>query len=344
MVASYFSDAELAVLKIDEMIIHLVGPDKAKDYKEYDACNFSRHQAVFLQMFREAAKGQRCKFLAASGVRQTLASDPNGANFVQTSKDIAELFQENHTKNSLAGAFVFARLDVNRRYFWASLKYDKGTGLQYKTVNQNGKLVFEVEGVANPMPTDAKALQKSVLITGTNTGDEVCVNQRGNAAADYLLKWLDVERLYDDAKGTEKLKKALQKTAHAMGDDLDKDDRKRWRGHLHAFATARSMFDTSSTPNFLAQLFPKTTDRALLEKKFNSEANKQKLGGTKFKPDPSVATKPTRRTLDGVNGVRASFTDAAKTANDVSVTRIDGTDDYQVEMIIRNAKDTMDEV
>lgn len=343
MTASYFTEQQLNQLSIQKMIIHLVGPNES-DYEEFDDCDVSSFGAIFDEMFRDAAKGQRCNFLTGSGVQQTLASDPVGRDFVATSKIMASLFQAKHPKNALPGAFVWAMLNVGGSVYWASLKYDKGSSLRYERTTQNGMTVFQVKDVSNPMPTDSKTLQKSVLITGVNPGDEVCVNQRNNSAAsNYLLNWLDVERSYSDADGTEKLKKALQKTVTRLGTALHRNDRKSWAANLHGAASANGIFDTSATAAFLGQIFPQSTNRDAINKAFDQEVRAQKIAGTSFSLDASIAKKPTMTIIEGSNGVQAKYADSARLAGEVDIQQIDGTQDVQVTMTIKDAIDTLHE-
>ncbi len=205
---AFFEEEQLAGMRIDRMVFHLVGP-RPSDFVRLEAMDPGRFAAFFIDRIRSVNSGAEYLFSDASATRERLhriAEDPS--LFQEESEKLAEDFQHKHGGGTAAGAFLVFILSAGGSQFFALLKYDDETVLTYDVEEgDDGRKRVTLDALERTFVQNNNALQKSALIRLTDAGGDLTVFDRQNPqkVARYFEGFLDARRVHDDADLTEKL-------------------------------------------------------------------------------------------------------------------------------------------
>lgn len=218
---AFFDEHQLAALRIEQMVFHLVGP-KAENFVRLEAIDPGPFTGFFLERIGSVNSGAPYEFTDASATRERLArisADPS--RFQDESEKLADDFQREHGGATAAGAFLVFRLTAGAEEFFALLKYDDETVLTYDVEEADGgRKRVNLEALERTFVQNREALQKSALVRLTDGGGELRVLDRRNQqkVARYFEAFLAAKRLHDDADLTERLVKLTRDLIRANKD------------------------------------------------------------------------------------------------------------------------------
>jgi len=192
----YLTDAELIGLRVEKMIIHLVGkPDEP--FEPRDEIDVQEEGFFRARIQSEAGDGVHA-FSDVSDVRQHLESVANGrVTFTQGGQALARRFFEMHVRQSVSGAFFVLQLHsgVPNSMLFALIKYDYREAVEL--TDAGGRSVLRA--IVQAFVKDRHAVQKFCLVRVTNgVADQVvCASDRMKDApdlTDYFERYLGVKR------------------------------------------------------------------------------------------------------------------------------------------------------
>lgn len=195
----FFSDGERADLRIERMIMHVVGEPTFTAAREFPRVE---QEAYFLDRLLAMDSAAVFQFLEGSVTQATLEQMAvENTPFQTGARHLSRQFGLSHPGQSKDGAFFIFQLAVAdpATRLYAMLKYD------YKTVLAKSRTssTKQLRKIVDAFVQDASALQKSCLVRVTDglAASEVSAKDRMGKSpdlTDYFRSFLDVERARTD--------------------------------------------------------------------------------------------------------------------------------------------------
>ncbi|AKC07225.1 nucleoid-associated protein [Agrobacterium tumefaciens] len=303
---------DLARLRIDRMIFHVVGPEE-NDLTLMDEVEIEGFEPFFLERIRETNVGNRFEFIGINvGVRPSLAAiNEEPENFVTISKALAETFQNLHENTAKKGAFIVAKLSGLATPTFALIKFDDLRVLRFLHQTTGGTVTATVSEVENTFQEDKKAMQKSALILLDDEGGSLAVYDRTNRrdVTKYFRNFLGAKRLYDGAQATERLKTALTEAYQKHLQEMPQEVKSTWRTKLYEATRNLETLDTEDMGNFMVSVFGEYGINERFKATIASELQRQKISGEAIEIAPAMITKPAVRQVKTQEGIQVRIPD-----------------------------------
>lgn len=322
----FFDEQQLAALRIEQMVFHLVGPSP-ENFVRLEAINPGPFAGFFLERVGSVNSGAPYEFSDASATRERLArisADPN--RFQEESEKLAEDFQREHGGATAGGAFLVFRLMAGAEEFFALLKYDDETVLTYEMEEaEGGRKRVNLEAVERTFVQNREALQKSALVRLTPAGGELRVLDRRNQqkVARYFEAFLAAKRLHDDAELTEKLVKVVRDLIRANKELVPPEVHKEANRRCYAAAAAGGQLGVDDQKRFLeAVVGQNLADDHPLVQKFRSALRRERIEGAPVALNPDKVRPPALVRYVTVNQIQIRVPDDMRQAVEVKDDRI----------------------
>lgn len=223
---SYLTDEELGSLRVDRMIIHLVGrpeePFQPREEIEVQEEGFFR-----ARIQNEAGDGVH-SFVDGSAVRQILERMARRElAFTSGGQELARRFFDLHVRQSVSGAFFVIELgsDQPNTILYALIKYDYREAVEL--TDSGGRSVLRA--IVQAFVKERRAVQKFCLVRVVDgiAHEMVCASDRMKEApdlTDYFERYLGVHRSKSNTELSMKLNEVLRGALQDVKDVLPNSD------------------------------------------------------------------------------------------------------------------------
>lgn len=311
----FFNDQELAELRINRMILHVVS--KSKDefvaQPELDLTGVD-HLDFFLARLFDAALDSVHEFKASSDTKSTIEQIASGAiGFEKGAQELTRRFDKAHPQTATAGAFFVFELIVDDPTvrLYGMMKYDYRQAVElYEKQGRNA-----LRQIVQAFVQEKGAIQKAAIVRARNGIAEPALSARdrmGNPPdlTDYFEGFLEVKRERNNAQLSQDLRVALRSVVEDLRDYLpDRDVPAALRAAKEALQ-GREKVDEAAVQEalFVAAGRPEEeAARAAVERAVAKHLKAKKLNGVTFKPDASVLRTAARRRIRTAEGVIIEF-------------------------------------
>lgn len=305
---TFFDDAELAALRIERLVFHLVGPT-SEDFVRLEEIRPGKFAEFFLDRIRSVGGGAAYEFSDASATRERLARIAADASvFQEESELLAQDFQRRHGGSSAKGAFLIAVLATGDGQAFALLKYDDERVLSYELEDaEDGRKRVALDALERTLVQNREALQKAVLVRLRERGGDLLVLDRQNQqkVARFFEGFLDAVRLHDDAALTAKLVAVTRQVIRENRDLVPPEVFRQAASRTHAAASGGGSLAADGQKGFLDAVLGQTLpDDSPLLKKFVGALRRNRIDGAPVKLDARDVRPPTGERIRTKNGIQ----------------------------------------
>lgn len=345
---SFLSDEEVASLRINRMIFHVVG-------KNLDVPVLLReitplqHVDFFLERIKSSLKGNLFTFIANSNTDRILRIIKNDADnepicFTEQSKLLASDFQSHHSGgNTSMGCFFLFELMANDNKLYAIIKYDNEDVVRYvldeqQTENQIPRL----ERFNESFVRKAEAMQKIALIrlSDEEHGGDIVVRDRSKRTniSGYFKGFLQVKRINSEEELCDKLVDVLKEVFKKHKELLPEGIQKSGVNKIYE-VLGRGDFDYNSEEptSLLTSIFGPVDEQSPIKKSFSTLSRDYGIDGESFRIIANNIQKPVRRRIETAENVVISY-------NANHRPEIIDTDDGKKKITITTARIVIDDI
>jgi hypothetical protein len=311
----FFTDEELDSLKINHMILHVVGG------QTFTAAPVRKvqHEPFFISKIIGTAVDPVFTFDASSSTMDRLQEIASGAQtFERGAQGLAFSFNQKHVSGSSDGALFMFELTVldPRVRIYSLIKYDYREALQQDPAQPDGVLLR----IINAFIDDNRAIQKAALIRVVNGGAEAQVSARDRVKratpdiTDYFRDFLGVTREVSDEELSRKVLELLQGTLQKLKKDLPGQDVSTALATARALLGNRQKVDKRAIVEAVLMGAGEPTDpkvRKKITEETETRIRKAKLDNLAFKPVRAVLRQSPMRRIRTTEGVIVTFPDSA---------------------------------
>lgn len=319
----FLTDDEREQLRIESMILHVVGDD------EFDPqpTRAVEHASFFTARILDTDTAAVFQFKEVSDSREQLQNmATGGATFETGAQELSREFSRQHGGTARDGAFFIFDLrtqNPNVRIY-SLIKYDYREAIE-QAESEDGEQ--RLRRIIHALIDDKKAIQKAALVRVVDGQAEpmVAACDRTKPApeiADYFATFLDVERIHSDQELNRRLVEALRKTFSDCKDLLPDNDVARALQHAKGVLRDRQEIDEEAIVDaVLAAAGHPDDDEAIvvLRRRTTQKLRAHRLRGLAFPPDRTVLRKPPLRRIRTTEGVTVTYPDEV---NAVTVHRV----------------------
>lgn len=309
---SYLTDEELDNLRVERMIIHLVGkPDEP--FAPRDEIDVQEEAFFRARIQSEAGDGVH-SFVDGSEVRDILERIAKGRiSFAKGGQALARRFFDLHVRQSVSGAFFVLQLrtgDRNSRLF-ALIKYDYREAVEL--TDAAGRSVLRA--IVQAFVKERRAVQKFCLVRVTNgVADEVvCASDRMKEApdlTDYFERYLGVQRSKSNTELSKRLNEALRGALQDVKDVLPNADVGAAMSRAKLALQGRATVSNDDVVDAVLHAANRPDDenvRSRIDTVTRRTLKRQQLQDVEFRPDRATLQVQPRRVVRTVEEVRLEF-------------------------------------
>lgn len=310
---AFLTDAERRSLKIEAMILHVVGqqPFVAEPARAVE------HAAFFAARILDTDVAPVHSFGEDSPTRDRLERMARGEEpFEAGAQALAAEFSRLHGATTREGAFFVFALgsDDPRARLYSLIKYD-----YREAIEQTDDRRHLLRRIVHAFIDDRKAIQKSALVRIVDGRAEAAVAAHDRVAtgpeiSDYFAAFLGVRRSRSDRELNAELAEVLRKTLQESREVLPDHDVARALHHAKAVLRDRRRIHEEAVADAVLSAAgdPQDDDtRARLLARASRKLEAAKLGGLSFPPVRQVLERPPLRRIRTVEGVVLSYPDEA---------------------------------
>ena len=304
-------DTELAILKIERMVFHIVGP-RPEHFQRLVEISPGEFEDFFADRIRSASRGNSYLFSDKAQTQSRLLSIlMNTARFQEESEKLAEDFQRAHGGQTAPGAFMVFLLRCGARRAFALMKYDDNTVLTYQLEDAAaGRKKAKLESLQRNFVKDPSALQKAALITLDPEPGVLNVMDRRNGAevARYFELFLGAKREFDHCELTKRIVDAAISAVLDNQDLVPPEVYREARRRAYNAAAGGGEITPDSSKTFLEAMFgTQLDDDDPIVRRYQTKLRVQRIQDESFKLDPTGLKRPRRRNIETSRGVRVTF-------------------------------------
>jgi hypothetical protein len=310
----FFTDDELANLRIERMNFQIVGQDS---FAQRPAMRAVEQPDFFLGRILEIDIGAAFSFDDQSKAKELIEKIARGrATFPVGAVSLAQDFDSRHVGQSKPGAFFFFQLAGSQAntQLYAMLKYDYSEVLTLRKTAGSEQLRRIVQAFVK----DKRALQKSALVRVVDGVAEALIAVKDRAAkspdiTDFFSKFLGVSRTRDDvelnkeaAQGLAEIAKQAPQGTWPQGEAAAlraMREALRLRTEVSIEAVQEVVFAAAGQPQ----------DEAVaesLERLAERVWRRRRLSGLGFRPDPNVFRVASSRRVRTVEHIKIEYPEA----------------------------------
>ena len=310
---SVLDEEELAALKIERMVFHIVGP-KEEQFQRLEEMEPGAFAGFFVERIRSASRGNVYRFTDLAQTRARLLSIlMNGGRFQEESERLADDFQRAHGGQTAPGAFLVFLLSCGDRRAFALLKYDDDTVLTYDLEEgEEGRKKATLASLQRNFVKNPDALQKAAIITLDPEPGFLTVLDRRNGAkiARYFENFLGAKREFTEEDLTKRIYDATIETILENEDLVSEDVYREARRRAYGAAAAGGVVSADQNKTFLESVLgaPLPDDDPIIAK-FKSKLRAHRIENESFNLVHTSITRPRQRKIETVAGVRIQFSE-----------------------------------
>lgn len=309
---SYLTDDEIASLRVERMIIHLVGHQDQK-FVPRDEIEVQQEGFFRARIQSEAGDGVH-SFTDGSSVKPILERMARQElEFAAGGQELARRFWDLHVRQSVSGAFFVLemRSNVPDTVLYALIKYDYREAVELADLG--GRSVLRA--IVQAFVKERRAVQKFCLarITKGVADPAVCASDRMKEApdlTDYFERYLGVHRTRSNTELSGKLNEALRGALEDLKDHLPNRDVGSAVGRAKIALQGRSSVTNDDIVDAILHAADRPDDeeiRAQIDNVTRKKLKKQNLQDVEFRPDPQTLRVQPRRVVRTAEEVRLEF-------------------------------------
>lgn len=310
---AFLTDAERRTLKIETMILHVVGQEPF----EPEPARAVEHAPFFVARILDTDVSAVHSFTDDSPTRSRLERMARGKEpFEAGAQALSREFSRLHGATTREGAFfIFAlRTDEPKTRLYSLIKYD-----YREAIEQTGNERHLLRRIVHAFIDDRRAIQKSALvrIVGGRAEAAVAAHDRVTSSSeisDYFAAFLGVRRTRSDEELNAQVAEVLRRTLQESRDALPDHDVARALHHAKAVLRDRRQIHEEAVADAVLSAAGDPDDddtRTRLLARTTRKLEAAKLGGLSFPPDRKVLERPPLRRIRTVEGVVLSYPDEA---------------------------------
>ncbi|MBN9147948.1 MULTISPECIES: nucleoid-associated protein [unclassified Nitrobacter] len=308
----YLTDEEFGNLRVERMIIHLVG--KADEpFAPRDEIDVQEEGFFRARIQSEAGDGVH-SFVDGSEVRQIVERMAKGRmSFAKGGQALARRFFDLHVRQSVSGAFFVLQLGADDRdtKLFALIKYDYREAVEL--TDADGRSVLRA--IVQAFVKERRAVQKFCLIRVNNgAADElVCASDRMKEApdlTDYFERYLGVQRSKSNSELSKRLNEALRGTLQEVKDLLLNADVGAAMSKAKLALQGRATVSNDDVVDAVMHAADRPDDediRTRIDNVTRRTLKRQQLQDVEFRPDRATLQVQPRRVVRTVEEVRLEF-------------------------------------
>lgn len=308
---SYFQEDEGDFLKIEKMILHVVG---VGDFEPQPQMDVVEQEEFFLDRIREIDASSLFTFDEDSQTKRTIGEVASGAlSFEEGAQRLARDFSGRHSGASADGALFMLELssNVDNSTLYSIFKYDYREAIERTAKDGQSHLRRIVEAFV----ADKRAVQKSCLIRvqdGVVTESVAAQDRMGRSPdlTDYFAAFLNVKRSRTDQELNRGLTDALRQILTDRRADLPNQDAAAALRSVKDALGQRQRIDNAAVLEavLVAAGNPEEADIvSAFETSVSRKLRSAKLTGVEFAPDQQVLRRAARKRIQTVEGVTLEY-------------------------------------
>ena len=304
---SFLSDAEAASLRIEHMILHVVGGDGP--FRPQPVLENVEGAGFFLARIMDSASDAVHQFSEPSLTKECIARIASGLESFETgAQNLSHRFSTLHVGASTDGAFFVFQLGTSEPSvkLYSLIKYDYREAVELTRRGGRNRLRQIVQAFVR----EKRAMQKSALIRvrGGLVEAAVSATDRMGSSPDlteYFERFLEVSRHRDDVELSKRLNETLRHALEECKEILpDRDVVGALRRAKECLRGREAVSDDAVHEAILvASNPPSELERAQLERATRKFLRQNRLAGVTFRPDPAILRTSARRKVRTVEGV-----------------------------------------
>lgn len=310
----FFTENEVAGIKIKNMILHVVGGEEFLP----QSARHVEHEEFFIARIMDTDSDAIFSFRESSQTKAQLERIAKGSeSFERGSQALSANFSRWHVNSSRDGALFIFELECETAdvKIYSLIKYDYSEAIEQSSVEDGGLL----RRIVHAFVADKKAIQKSALIRVRNGEAEVLVSARDRMKkapeiVDYFANFLDVTRSMSDVELNKKAVTVLKDTLQACKEDLIDCSVPRAFSKAKAMLSQRMEVDESSIMEAVIVSAGSPNDEKVLARLQNTVRRKirsAKIENLVFPADPEILGRPPIRRIRTTEGVTVLYPDDA---------------------------------
>jgi hypothetical protein len=308
----YLTEEELDNLRVERMIIHLVGkPDEPFAARDEIVV---QEEAFFRARIQSEAGDGVHSFVDGSEVKQIVERIAKGKMpFAKGGQALARRFFDLHVRQSVSGAFFVLELRTGNRdtKLFALIKYDYREAVELTDADGHSVL----RAIVQAFVKERRAVQKFCLVRVTNgVADElVCASDRMKEApdlTDYFERYLGVRRSKSNSELSKRLNEALRGTLQEVKDVLPNADVGAAMSKAKLALQGRATVTNDDIVDSVLHAADRPDDakvRTRIDSVTRRTLKRQQLHDVEFRPDRAALQVQPRRVVRTVEEVRLEF-------------------------------------
>jgi nucleoid associated protein NdpA len=308
----YLTEEELDNLRVERMIIHLVGkPDEPFAARDEIVV---QEEAFFRARIQSEAGDGVHSFVDGSEVKQIVERIAKGKMpFAKGGQALARRFFDLHVRQSVSGAFFVLELRAGNRdtKLFALIKYDYREAVELTDADGHSVL----RAIVQAFVKERRAVQKFCLVRVTNgVADElVCASDRMKEApdlTDYFERYLGVRRSKSNSELSKRLNEALRGTLQEVKDVLPNADVGAAMSKAKLALQGRATVTNDDIVDSVLHAADRPDDekvRTRIDSVTRRILKRQQLHDVEFRPDRAALQVQPRRVVRTVEEVRLEF-------------------------------------
>jgi hypothetical protein len=307
---AFLNDEELASLRIEHSVFHIVGPGE-EHFQLLAAFDPGSHEEFFLGRIRSVNGGNRYEFLEDAPVRAQLARiDADSNAFQEESEKLATAFNNAHGGSTAVGAFLIVVLTCSTGRVFALLKFEDEKVLSYDFVRaRSGKPKPTFGEIQRTFVQNRNALQKAALVRISRKGGTLCVVDRQNPQrpAAYFEQFLLARRQRTETELTKAIVELTRNVAQKHRTSLPEGTVRNLAQRIYDATLSGGAVDGEDSRAWLQSILGPLPDDSPVVKDFNAVLKKEGMLGESFALQKDAIAPPKNRRVETASGVKLIF-------------------------------------
>jgi hypothetical protein len=309
---SYLFDEELGSLRVERMIIHVVG-QRGADFVPQPEIEVQQEGFFRARIVSEAGDGVHtvAEDSPVKAILESMARDE--FTFEAGGQQLARRFWDLHVKQSIAGAFfvIELRSDIDGSQLYAMIKYDYREAVEL--AETEGRSVLRA--IVQAFVKERRAIQKFCLVRLRDGVADAVVSasdrmKEAPDLTDYFERYLGVSRSRSNDELSAKLNEALRGALEDVKQDLPRGDVGGAVARAKVALQGRATVTNDDVVDAVLHAADRPDDetvRARLEAATRRRLRKQNLQDVEFRPNRRSLQVQPRRYVRTAEEVRLEF-------------------------------------
>lgn len=319
---AFIRDDEVAHLRIENMILHVVGDEEFRP----EPARIVEHADFFIERIRDTDVTPVFELHAESQTKSQLERMASGAEaFAAGGQALSREFARFHHGGSRDGAFFIfdLRTDDPAVRIYSLIKYDYQEAIEQQ--EEDGASLLR--RIVQAFVADRRAIQKSALVRVVNGRADAAISARDRMKpapeiGDYFANYLHVTRTRSDEQLTQKTVEAVSNVLKELRDLLPGRNVAVAYREAKAALAGRQRIDEAAIQDAILAAAGNPDDeasRGRIQNAVRRKVKSAKLEGLEFPPHRQLLQNPAIRRVRTTEGVLLFYPDRVGTTN---VTRV----------------------